>query len=128
MSLELEDESLINEAYSEIKKLSKELDKYELELLLDGEYDSNSAVLTVNSGAGGVDAQDFAQMLLRMYLRYAEAHNYKEVIAVLQCPRCSEIALTSNPYINNKSSAKAELLYIRCCTRDSDCKKGHFYK
>lgn len=77
MSLELEDESLINEAYSEIKKLSKELDKYELELLLDGEYDSNSAVLTVNSGAGGVDAQDFAQMLLRMYLRYAEAHNYK---------------------------------------------------
>lgn len=77
LSLELEDESLINEAYSEIKKLSKELDKYELELLLDGEYDSNSAVLTVNSGAGGVDAQDFAQMLLRMYLRYAEAHNYK---------------------------------------------------
>ena len=77
MSLELEDESLINEAYSEIKKLSKELDKYELELLLDGEYDSNSAVLTVNSGAGGVDAQDFTQMLLRMYLRYAEAHNYK---------------------------------------------------
>ena len=77
LSLELEDESLINEAYLEIKKLSKELDKYELELLLDGEYDSNSAVLTVNSGAGGVDAQDFAQMLLRMYLRYAEAHNYK---------------------------------------------------
>lgn len=77
LSLELEDESLINEAYSEIKKLSKELDKYELELLLDGEYDANSAVLTVNSGAGGVDAQDFAQMLLRMYLRYAEAHNYK---------------------------------------------------
>ncbi|MBR2385915.1 peptide chain release factor 2 [bacterium] len=77
LSLELEDESLINEAYLEIKKLSKELDKYELELLLDGEYDANSAVLTVNSGAGGVDAQDFAQMLLRMYLRYAEAHNYK---------------------------------------------------
>ena len=77
LSLELEDESLINEACLEIKKLSKELDKYELELLLDGEYDANSAVLTVNSGAGGVDAQDFAQMLLRMYLRYAEAHNYK---------------------------------------------------
>lgn len=77
MSLELEDESLIKEAFSEIKKLAKELDKYELELLLDGEYDSNSAVLTINSGAGGVDAQDFAQMLLRMYLRYAEKHNYK---------------------------------------------------
>ena len=76
LSLELEDESLVSEALSDLKKLSKELNQYELELLLDGEYDANSAVLTVNSGAGGVDAQDFAQMLLRMYLRYAEKHGW----------------------------------------------------
>ena len=49
----------------------------EIETLMDGEYDSRSAVVTIRSGAGGVDAADFAQMLLRMYLRWAERNGYK---------------------------------------------------
>ena len=50
----------------------------EIQTLLDGEYDERSAVVTIRSGAGGVDAADFAQMLLRMYLRYwAERNGYK---------------------------------------------------
>ena len=49
----------------------------EIQTLLDGEYDERSAVVTIRSGAGGVDAADWAQMLLRMYLRWAERHGYK---------------------------------------------------
>ena len=49
----------------------------EIQTLLDGEYDERSAVVTIRSGAGGVDAADFAQMLLRMYLRWAERNGYK---------------------------------------------------
>ena len=49
----------------------------EIQTLLDGEYDERSAVVTIRSGAGGVDAADFAQMLLRMYLRYCERNGFK---------------------------------------------------
>ncbi len=77
LSLELDDESLITESFENIKKLERELDKFDLEQMLSGEYDKNDAILTVNSGAGGTDAQDWAQMLLRMYMRWAQIHNYE---------------------------------------------------
>ena len=64
LSLELDDEGLIKESLSRTKELEKELDKFDLEQMLSGEYDKNDAILTVNSGAGGTDAQDWAQMLL----------------------------------------------------------------
>lgn len=51
--------------------------EWELKTLLGGEYDKNSALLTVRSGAGGVDAQDFAEMIIRMYIRYAERRNFR---------------------------------------------------
>ncbi len=51
-------------------------DKFDLESMLSGEYDKNDAILTINSGAGGTDAQDWAQMLLRMYVRWAELRGY----------------------------------------------------
>jgi peptide chain release factor 2 len=76
--LELEpDPSLITEATTGINQLDQDLDRWELEQLLSGEYDHNDAVLTINAGAGGTDAQDWAEMLLRMYTRFCEYKGYK---------------------------------------------------
>lgn len=76
--LELEeDEALLQEAQSNVTHLGHELDQWELQQLLSGPYDQRGAVLTINAGAGGTDAQDWAEMLLRMYTRWAESHGYK---------------------------------------------------
>ncbi len=76
--LELEtDEGLLAEAESTVTKLNHELEQWDLLQLLCGTYDAQGAVLTINAGAGGTDAQDWAEMLLRMYTRWAEAHGYK---------------------------------------------------
>lgn len=76
--LELEaDEALLQEAQSNTTHLSRELDQWELQQLLSGPYDQEGAVLTINAGAGGTDAQDWTEMLLRMYIRWAEARGYK---------------------------------------------------
>jgi peptide chain release factor 2 len=76
--LELEsDEALLQEAETNLTHLSKELDQWELQQLLSEPYDPYGAVLTINAGAGGTDAQDWAEMLLRMYTRWAEDHDYK---------------------------------------------------
>ncbi len=76
--LELEeDASLLEEAHSNVTQLSHDLDQWELQQLLSGTYDQKGAVLTINAGAGGTDAQDWAEMLLRMYFRWAEDHRYK---------------------------------------------------
>lgn len=72
-----EDASLSQEALEKVNLLQQELDRWELERLLAGPYDQNDAVLTINAGAGGTDAQDWAEMLLRMYTRYCEARGYK---------------------------------------------------
>ncbi|MBE9060189.1 peptide chain release factor 2 [cf. Phormidesmis sp. LEGE 11477] len=76
--LELDqDESLLLEAESTVNRLSKELDQWELQQLLSGTYDKEGAVLTINAGAGGTDAQDWAEMLLRMYTRWSEQNGYQ---------------------------------------------------
>lgn len=76
--LELEqDDSLLEEAHSNLSQLSRDLDQWELQQLLSGPYDQGGAVLTINAGAGGTDAQDWAEMLLRMYTRWSESHGYK---------------------------------------------------
>jgi len=76
--LELEaDPALQAEAVTYIQQLNQALDRWELEQLLGGEYDQNSAILTINAGAGGTDAQDWAEMLLRMYTRFCEAKGYR---------------------------------------------------
>jgi len=75
-ALELSDKDLIEDAYSKIKALNTELEKFELQQLLSGEYDNADAILTINSGAGGTDAQDWASMLLRMYLRWTEKRGW----------------------------------------------------
>jgi peptide chain release factor 2 len=77
MSSEAGDSSLESEVQSEITKLKAQLDSLEIETLLNGEYDSRGAVVTIRSGAGGDDATDFAEMLMRMYLRFAEKQGIK---------------------------------------------------
>ncbi|MEO1193915.1 MAG: peptide chain release factor 2 [Pseudomonadota bacterium] len=72
-----EDEETIAEAERDIARLQKRLEKAQLESLLSGEVDANNCYLEVNSGAGGTEAQDWAEIILRMYSRWAEAHDYK---------------------------------------------------
>jgi len=73
---ELDDESMRPELEEELDRIARELDQRELNALLSGPYDSGNALLTINSGAGGTDSQDWAAMLERMYLRWAERSNY----------------------------------------------------
>jgi peptide chain release factor 2 len=68
------DASVQSEAKSELVDLEKLIGELEVQTLLNGEYDARSAVITIRAGAGGDDATDFAEMLMRMYLRYAEKH------------------------------------------------------
>ena len=74
------DKSFRDELIREIGKLKQQLDNLELTTLLSGPYDSGNALLTINAGAGGTDAQDWASMLMRMYLRWAEQNNYSSEI------------------------------------------------
>ena len=76
-AIELSDEDLIKDSLSQLKVINIELEKFELEQMLSGEYDCADAILTINSGAGGTDAQDWANMLLRMYLRWVEKRGWK---------------------------------------------------
>lgn len=69
-------EDIFAEAESDLASLKDDMSALEIRTLLDGEYDERNAVITIRSGAGGVDAADFAEILLRMYLRWAERHGY----------------------------------------------------
>jgi peptide chain release factor 2 len=62
---------------SEIDKIASELDELELELAFRGEYDERNAILSIHAGAGGTESQDWAEMLMRMYMRWAERRGYK---------------------------------------------------
>jgi peptide chain release factor 2 len=73
---EMDDEESADEARKELADLENVIGQLEVQTLLDGEYDPRSAVVTIRSGAGGDDATDFAEMLMRMYLRWAERHKY----------------------------------------------------
>jgi peptide chain release factor 2 len=71
------DAATVDAAIADLRSLAAEAKRREIESLLSGEADPNDAYLEVNAGAGGTDAQDWAEMLLRMYMRWAEAHGYK---------------------------------------------------
>ncbi|NHO53798.1 peptide chain release factor 2 [Acetobacter estunensis] len=71
------DTDMVAEATGTLRRLAEEAKRREIESLLSGEADSNDCYLEVNAGAGGTEAQDWAEMLLRMYTRWAEAHGYK---------------------------------------------------
>lgn len=74
---ESEDENLAKEIIKNTKKAEKELNKLEVETLFSGKYDSNNAIVTIHPGAGGTESQDWAEMLYRMYTRWATKNNYK---------------------------------------------------
>ena len=76
MAMEEEDDSLEAEVNSEMQAIRGALNELELEVLLSGPYDANNAILTLHAGAGGTEAQDWTQMLLRMYGRWAERHGF----------------------------------------------------
>jgi peptide chain release factor 2 len=76
LGVEMDDADSLTEAEEEVAKIRKDLAALEVRTLLNGEYDSREAVVTIRAGAGGVDAADFAEMLMRMYLRWAERHGY----------------------------------------------------
>lgn len=71
------DAGLIEEAAQNVRQLGRELEQWEFQQMLSGQYDKGGAVLTINAGAGGTDAQDWAEMLLRMYSRWGEQHGYQ---------------------------------------------------
>lgn len=77
LGVEMEDEDTQAEAQNEIDILEKKIEKLQLETMLTGEYDSNNAILTLHAGAGGTEAQDWTDMLFRMYRRYAEKSGYQ---------------------------------------------------
>ena len=75
-----DDPSMFAELEGEATALEEELDRREFDLALSGPHDHDSAILSIHAGAGGTEAQDWAQMLLRMYLRWAERRGYKSYI------------------------------------------------
>lgn len=74
---EMDDEDTYKELLKSIENLEKKSKEFEIETLLSGEYDSENCILSIHAGAGGTEAQDWANMLLRMYTRYAESKGYK---------------------------------------------------
>ncbi len=81
MAIEEDDEATADELVSDLQKFEQQLAELEFRRMFSGDLDANNAYLDIQSGAGGTEAQDWAEMILRMYLRWAEAHEFKcEVI------------------------------------------------
>ena len=81
---EAQDESLLNEMESTVNELEVKLASAEVQAILSGESDLNNAIVSINSGAGGTESQDWAQMLLRMYTRWGERNGYETEIIDIQ--------------------------------------------
>lgn len=76
MAIEENDQDMESELEEEIHELKDILDKKEIELLLNDEYDANDAIITFHAGAGGTEAQDWTEMLIRMYIKWAESEGF----------------------------------------------------
>ncbi|MBR6796950.1 MAG: PCRF domain-containing protein, partial [Clostridia bacterium] len=77
MALEEDDEDLVDDLLSELETVKKLYEEQKISVLLSGEYDGNNCILSIHPGAGGTEAQDWAQMLYRMYTRFAERRGFK---------------------------------------------------
>ncbi|MFB9312839.1 peptide chain release factor 2 [Nocardioides plantarum] len=93
MGQEEGDADSLEEAARELDKVRKAVESLEVRTLLNGEYDAREALVSIRSGAGGVDAADFAEMLMRMYVRWAEQHDYK--VEVFETSYAEEAGLKS---------------------------------
>ena len=76
LAIEEDDESVLDEVKTNYKKLTSDLENMKLETLLSGKYDKNNAIITLHAGAGGTEAQDWCEMLYRMYTHWAERRGY----------------------------------------------------
>ncbi len=104
---EEDDAETVIETERELRSLQKAVGELEVKTLLSGEYDERSAVVTIRSGAGGVDAADFAEMLMRMYLRWAERHGY--ATKVMDTSYAEEAGLKSATFEVNEPYAYGNL-------------------
>lgn len=77
LAIEESDEEALQEVSQQVKKIEAKIDKLSLDLMLDGEDDDKNAILSINAGAGGTEAQDWAEMLFRMYSRWVERKGYR---------------------------------------------------
>ena len=77
MALEEEDDQTLAEVEVQVDSLDRRMHAFSLDMMLDEEQDPNNAIVSINAGAGGTDAQDWAEMMFRMYLRWAEQRQYK---------------------------------------------------
>lgn len=93
LSMQENDDSSIKEIESQLKSVKKEIENQTLATLLTGEYDSRNAILTFHAGAGGTEAQDWVEMLCRMYTKWAEKHNFK--VKILDCLNGEEAGFKS---------------------------------
>ena len=89
------DDTFTEEIRTDITNLTEKLDTLELELAFSGEYDSRNAILQIHAGAGGTESQDWAEMLLRMYLRWSEKRGFKAEI--LERPAGKKPGLKMSP-------------------------------
>jgi len=80
MAIEEDDEATADELVSDLQKFEQQLAELEFRRMFSGDMDANNAYLDIQSGAGGTEAQDWAEMILRMYLRWAEAHEFKSEV------------------------------------------------
>ena len=80
MAAELDDDSMLDELKEGFRKLSEDMETCRLQTLLTGNYDGHNAMMSFQAGAGGTEAQDWCQMLYRMYTRWAEAHGFTYII------------------------------------------------
>ncbi len=94
MAEDEQDEGVLTDAEEELAKLQRFTDRKRLESLLSGEVDANDVYLQVNAGAGGTEAQDWAEMILRMYMRWAEARGFK--YETLECSEGEEAGIKSS--------------------------------
>ena len=98
-----EDEEMASELSSQVESIERRLAELEEERLFSGEYDAGDAVVTVNAGAGGTDSQDWAEMLLRMYLRWAERRGFK--VEMKEASPGEEAGLKSGTFIAHGDNA-----------------------
>lgn len=84
LAAEEEDVDVLQEVQAEIRMLTLEVEHFELESMLSGEMDDHNAIVNIHPGAGGTESQDWAEMLMRMYIRWAETHGYTHAILDLQ--------------------------------------------
>lgn len=82
--IELDDESILESLNDSFEELKKDISEFEVERLFNGEFDSLNAIIEIHPGAGGTEAQDWADMLYRMYVLFAEAHHYKMQLISLE--------------------------------------------